>query len=153
MRKQSNKNQNETKESSKPKTKKLVDDDRCFACGSKNKDGLQLKFETCAANRSASTNYSIPGKFSGWADIAHGGIIATLLDEAMAYAAFSTGKVCVTGEMTVRYKKPVPTGTPVHISSEINEQKHRILYASAEITMGNRTLASCKGKLIEMKTV
>ncbi len=153
MRKKSDKKQNKTEDSSEPKAKKLVDDDRCFACGAENKDGLQLKFETCAADRSASTSYSIPGKFSGWADITHGGIIATLLDEAMAYAAFSTGKVCVTGEMTVRYKKPVPTETLLHISGEINEQKHRILYASAEITMGNRTLASCKGKLIEMKTV
>jgi len=58
--------------------------------------------------------------------IIHGGIQGTLLDEAMCMAVYAKrGVGVVTGELTVRYRKPVPSGTPLVVRSHIREDRGR----------------------------
>jgi acyl-coenzyme A thioesterase PaaI-like protein len=45
----------------------------------------------------------VPDAFQGWRGVAHGGVVALLLDEAMAYAAGARGVIGVTGEMKMRF--------------------------------------------------
>lgn len=56
----------------------------------------------------------VPGHYSGPPGAAHGGIVAAYLDEVLAAAAKrATARTAVTGELTVRYLKPVPVETPI----------------------------------------
>ena len=56
----------------------------------------------------------IPGQYNGPPGAAHGGIVAAYLDEVLAAAAaHATRRTAVTGELTVRYVKPVPVETPI----------------------------------------
>jgi acyl-coenzyme A thioesterase PaaI-like protein len=56
----------------------------------------------------------VPTEYAGPPGAAHGGIIAAYLDEICAGAVLhGTGKVAVTGELTVRYVGPVPVEQPV----------------------------------------
>ena len=80
---------------------KLEDDHKCFVCGQENEQGLRLHW---TINGNVMTAQFVPEpKYQGWKGILHGGILATLLDEAMTRLV---GIVCgqaLTAEMIVRY--------------------------------------------------
>jgi acyl-coenzyme A thioesterase PaaI-like protein len=68
--------------------RELIRNDLCFVCGKNNAQGLRLAFAYPEPGR-AETSCSIPEHFSGWQRMTHGGLLATLLDEAMAHACIS----------------------------------------------------------------
>jgi acyl-coenzyme A thioesterase PaaI-like protein len=96
----------------------------CFGCGAENPQGLQLRFfET---DEGVEVDYVSPPHLDGAPGIIHGGIQGTLLDEAMCMAVYAKrGIGVVTGELTVRYRKPVPSGTPLVVRGRILEQRGR----------------------------
>jgi len=56
----------------------------------------------------------VPRRYEGPPGAAHGGIVAAYMDEILGAAAFGfTGKISVTGELTVRYVAPAPVETPL----------------------------------------
>ena len=81
---------------------KLEDDNHCFACGKKNPCGLKLSFNYSGGRL---TSEFTPSKIhQGYKDITHGGIITTILDEAMIQAAIAEGLNPITAEINVRFK-------------------------------------------------
>lgn len=78
----------------------------CFGCGPANQAGLKLTFEEDDEKLYAEWQPSV--HFQGYINVLHGGIIATLLDEAGAWCIYvKAGTSGVTSSMTVRYLKPV----------------------------------------------
>src|SRR6202162_6515957 len=67
-----------------------VDDGHCFACGRKSEIGLHLHFEQ-QPDGSVRSAVTLEQPYQGWRGLAHGGVVATLLDEAMAHAAGGRG--------------------------------------------------------------
>jgi uncharacterized protein (TIGR00369 family) len=110
----------------------VVRDDHCFVCGKKNLLGLKLAFAYPEPGR-AEAACTIPEHFSGWQRLTHGGLLATLLDEAMAHACISREGAAVTVELTVRFLKPVEVGQVVRISGEVREVKGRVLSVRGEV--------------------
>jgi len=135
---------------------KLIDDHFCFVCGSNNPDGLRIRFEYPEKGR-CRTVFTPPRKFQGWHGILHGGIIATLLDEAFAHAAGGAernvaGGGAVTAEMTVHFKKPVKIGEPAFLEGRVVEDKGRVIECQSLIRDADgQELASATGKLIKLK--
>ncbi len=106
---------------------------KCFGCGGDNFGGMKLTFEQDNANRKIVGRFVLGERYQGGGGFAHGGIIATLLDEAM-------GKVCcfrearaVTAELTVEYLKPVSTAQEIIVEGRETEQKGRNLFMAGEI--------------------
>jgi hypothetical protein len=85
---------------------------QCFGCGPGHPTGLHVRcFKTADGVMSP---IIVPGQYSGPPGAAHGGIVAAYLDEVLAAAAHrATARPAVTGELTVRYVKPVPVETPI----------------------------------------
>ena len=105
----------------------------CFACCPSNSRGLQLEFHEDESGKMAAR--WIPNEdFEGFHGIAHGGIVSTVLDEAMAKAVAATGADALTAEMRVRYRKEVPTGVPVLVRGWIEGRKRRIFRTEASLT-------------------
>lgn len=78
----------------------ITDDNHCFVCGELNMSGLRMRPRIEAATQSASLRLAIPCAFKGWQGMAHGGILATLLDETCAYAAKSlVAQIEISGEL------------------------------------------------------
>lgn len=103
----------------------LQDDRRCFACGPDNERGLRMRFEYGEGTARCEI---VPGDaFAGWRDIMHGGIVAALLDEAMAHATLSTGVRAVTARLEVRFRKAVPTDAPLIVEGRVTARKGRML--------------------------
>ena len=88
----------------------VTDNRCCFICGADNPIGLKTRPTRDETAGRAWLSVVIPEPFQGWAGVAHGGIIAALLDEVCAYAVMGVSKQVVTAELTVRYLKPVPLG-------------------------------------------
>lgn len=105
--------------------------DMCFACGKKNECGLKLDFDV--EEGKVVSHFSLDERFQGWKGIAHGGIVATILDEAMAWAVMSLGIQAVTIELNVKYKRPTPLEKRLKVVGEVNEEPRKILKAHAEI--------------------
>ena len=133
----------------------LKDDHFCFACGNRNPDGLRLQIEYPEPGR-CRIEFIPPRKFQGWQDILHGGIIATLLDEAFAHAFGGAnrgaGEAAVTAEMTVRFKKPARIGRKVIVEGLVVEEKGRVIECESVMRdEAGQDLASASGKLIKIK--
>jgi len=107
-------------------------DNRCFVCGQDNPHGLRLTFAYPEPGR-AETGLVIPERFSGWERLTHGGLLATLLDEAMAHACLNREGNAVTAEITVRFLKPVEVGQSVRISGRVQTVKGRVVHTEGEI--------------------
>jgi uncharacterized protein (TIGR00369 family) len=85
---------------------------RCFGCGPAHPSGLRVRiFKTTDGVVSPVV---VPRVYEGPPGAAHGGIVAAYLDEILGgTVVHATGKMAVTGELTVRYVRPVPSETPL----------------------------------------
>jgi acyl-coenzyme A thioesterase PaaI-like protein len=106
----------------------LSDDRQCFACGPDSANGLRMTFEY--GDGSARSRVQPRREFGGWSNIMHGGIVATLLDEAMAHAAIAAGVRAVTARIEVRFRKPVPTNQPLVVEGKVERRRGRVLEIS-----------------------
>lgn len=88
----------------------------CFGCGLDNPSGLRLKFFT-AEDGSIVCHPRLARRFAGPPGHAHGGIIATLLDEAMSKANRARGVVAMTRQLSVEYLRPVPLGARLTLTA------------------------------------
>jgi uncharacterized protein (TIGR00369 family) len=123
---------------------------RCFGCGSANSDGLRLEFfhspEGCVV-----ASPTVGSRFDGHPGYLHGGIIATLLDEAMSKSVRALGKSAMTRKMEVDYQHPVPSGAPLRITGRVTRSEGRKHWAEAIITNADgHTLAKSSGIFIEI---
>jgi uncharacterized protein (TIGR00369 family) len=131
---------------------KFRDDRACFVCGEKNPAGLKLRLRTDAERGVSAAEVIFTDHFQGWAGIVHGGLLATVLDEAMIYAAGAKGLMCVTGEITVRYVQPASTGVAYALEGRFLEDKGRIVLAeSALLDKDGQEVAKATGKLFKIK--
>jgi uncharacterized protein (TIGR00369 family) len=91
-----------------PKSKALQN--HCFACGKNNPHGMRLKFYFDEEARLAFCKFKLARRYQGPPGHAHGGIIATILDEAMGKVNKLRSVIALTKSMNVQYLKPVPLG-------------------------------------------
>ena len=70
----------------------------CFACGADNPRGLQLKFRV-DPDGTATATFVLGSEWEGSRGIVHGGIVTTLLDEAMTKAVAASGCKSITAEL------------------------------------------------------
>lgn len=125
----------------------LQDDNYCFACGESNPSGLHLKFSIETGKASAEF---VPQKVhQGYKDIIHGGIISTILDEAMVKASLMQGIPAVTVEITVRFKNVLFTGEKVIVEALIEKKNRKIIEASSVLKKpGGMIIAEGRAKLL-----
>ena len=84
----------------------------CFGCGPAHPSGLRVR--CFATDDGVASPILVPRVYEGPPGAVHGGIVAAYLDEVLGGAAArAAGKPAVTGELTVRYVKPVPSETPL----------------------------------------
>ncbi len=122
-------------------------DERCFACGKENEWGIKLSFRKEGEEVIASF---IPHpNYQGYSGILHGGIISTVLDEAMFYAVYFSGEKAATAELTVRFKRPVPVSGEYLVYGKLEEKKGRLLIASARLVdKEGKVYAEARGKFL-----
>jgi uncharacterized protein (TIGR00369 family) len=103
----------------------------CFACGALNRHGLRLLLHV--EPRRSWAELALDERFEGWAGMAHGGIVCTILDEVMAWALVGEDNWGVTARLSVDFKRPVPIGVRIRAAGEIVSSRRRIVETTATI--------------------
>lgn len=128
--------------------KEVVKYTHCFVCGDKNQHGLKAKF--FFDGEKAFTELTADESFEGYRGIYHGGVIASLLDEVMIKALLAQDMYVVTAEMTVKYLKPVLTGTRLTFTGKLIKQKGKLYFTEGSVADCEGTIyASATGKYIK----
>jgi uncharacterized protein (TIGR00369 family) len=109
----------------------LLTPHNCFACGQLNVHGLQLDLH--AQGGECWAELTLSERFEGWDGIAHGGILATILDEVMAWAIIDQDSWGVTARMTIDYKKPVSVGSHIRGEGWLVRARRRLVEAAGRI--------------------
>jgi len=105
----------------------------CFACGANNPDGMRLRFVYDDERDYFVCRFRLGKRYTGPPGHCHGGIIATILDEAMGKVNKLRHVIALTSEITVRYLKPVPLKQPLLVESREVRVKGRKHINMAEI--------------------
>lgn len=124
----------------------FIDNDYCFACGAKNPIGLHLRFEQVEEKFVAKK--ILAREFQGYSNVAHGGIVTTLLDEAMGnYVQKVYHQMALTGRIEVRYHYPTPVEQELTISAWQEAQRRNIVTMRAAVqTADGVVTAEAKAK-------
>jgi acyl-coenzyme A thioesterase PaaI-like protein len=94
----------------------------CFACGTENPIGLNLQFYV--SGKYVCSDVALRKNYEGWENMAHGGIVSTLLDEVMSWAVIYFKRIFfVTRSMRIKYLKPVPLETSLTVKAHILDEK------------------------------
>ncbi len=119
---------------------KFETEGNCFVCGLKNPNGLKLNFEIDREKQTLKTTFVASPTFQGWDGIVHGGIISTLLDEAMAKLVHELGFESVTASLEIRFKKPAPILEPLRVYGTLTEVGKRLIRAKAHVAKDDGTV-------------
>jgi uncharacterized protein (TIGR00369 family) len=121
----------------------------CFVCGQDNPQGMRLKFILDEERQAFVCHFRLPNRYTGPPGHCHGGIIASILDDAMGKVNKLHNVIALTREMTVEYLKPVPLHKPLRVEGRELEKHGRTHINAAEILNDkNEVLARSRGIFI-----
>jgi acyl-coenzyme A thioesterase PaaI-like protein len=117
---------------------------RCFACGQANPDGLHLQFEPTGNH--VVCRVKINKSYQGYSGVAHGGIIATLIDSAMVHCArIQLNQDPVTCRLDIRYREVVPIDSSLTVIASLMSRRGKHCWAEAKILNDERVLVTAQG--------
>lgn len=122
----------EMSDSSETKSR-TIEPHNCFACSPDNARGLRLVFEQ-SEDGAMVAGWIPEADLEGYRGIVHGGLVSTVLDEAMAKVAAASGSEALTAELRVRFLQQVRSCNPVQVRGWIESRNRRILKTEASLT-------------------
>ncbi len=124
----------------------LPNSDWCFVCGEDNHAGLQTQFYV--QDGLVKARVSPQAHHCGYKGVLHGGVVASILDECMGWAAArKIERFCVTGELTIRYRRNVPDDRDLICVTDVERANKRLVLTFGELIDDEGTkYAEAKGK-------
>jgi acyl-coenzyme A thioesterase PaaI-like protein len=104
----------------------------CYVCGSENPAGLHIPF-TRAPGGGSRAEYTARQEHVGWPEIIHGGLLFTLMDEAVAWALIHAGLRGVTAKAEARFRVPARVGMHLVVNARVSHASHRAVRVHADI--------------------
>ena len=122
----------------------------CLACGHDNPHGIHLHLNVDEPTGLVTADFTPAPHHMGFEGIVHGGLLSTVLDEAMVWAATWTGKrFCVCGELNVRFRRSVLVGLPVRVEARATSMRSRLIEVEGFLRDGaGQVLAESTGKYV-----
>ena len=128
---------------------RLSHHDLCFGCGQANLFGLQLELER-REDGGVAGRFFVKQDHQGPPGFAHGGVIATALDEAMSLLLHGSGTFAVTGRLEVELSAPAVVGTFVEVEADVVETEGREVVLAASATGEDGPIATARGTFVEV---
>ena len=105
----------------------------CFVCGEENIAGLQTRFYV--EDGLVKATLKPQEHHCGYPNVVHGGVVAAILDEAMAWAATCAIKrMCVTADLQVRYVNRAPADRETTVTTEVVRAEGRVARVKSTLT-------------------
>ena len=124
----------------------------CVVCSPANGRSLCLEF-TASNDGGAQACFNCAKAFEGYADMLHGGVIASLLDGAMTNCMFARGIPAMTAELTVRFRHPVVVNHVARVRAWIERSSPPLHLLKAEVLQDRQLKATASGKFMECADV
>ncbi|SVC00231.1 uncharacterized protein METZ01_LOCUS253085 [marine metagenome] len=124
------------------------DANNCFVCGPDNPIGLHLTFRM---DGTICRSEFIPDqRHVGFDGMTHGGILYSVLDDAMANWLFLQGARGYTARCEVRYLEPLDIGVEVHLEGRLERRKARLAKLVARAVRANdgKTVAQAQASFM-----
>ncbi|MFE3826380.1 PaaI family thioesterase [Streptomyces sp. NPDC059092] len=109
--------------------------DQCFGCGEGQPHGLQLRARAGEGVR-VTAEFTVRTAHQGAPGLAHGGVLATALDETLGSLSWLLRTIAVTGRLQTEYARPVPVGASLHLEAEVTAVHGRKIYSTATGRLG-----------------
>jgi acyl-coenzyme A thioesterase PaaI-like protein len=122
----------------------------CFACGVRNNEGLGLRF-TEEPDGTVVGSFACDGKYQGYPDRLHGGVVAMLADAAMTHCLFLRRISAVTGKLRLRFPCPVEVGLDATVRATLVKNSPPLFELKAEIWQAGTVRATAEGLFVEQK--
>ncbi|MBN2002752.1 MAG: PaaI family thioesterase [Anaerolineae bacterium] len=117
----------------------------CFICGRENPVGLHLQFYEDVENQRLITPITLSDQYQSYPGIAHGGILATILDEVSG-RSLNIGRddeqFWVTAKLEMRYRRPTPTETPLTAVGWVVKRRETAAEVAGEIRLPDGTVTA-----------
>jgi len=121
---------------------------RCLLCGEQNPASLKLRF-VAGSGGTVSAKFKSHAGLQGYNDVLHGGVIAALMDSAMTHCLFHHGVQGLTGDLHVRYLRPVSCGATVEIRAAIVSSRPPLYVLKAELLLQEAVMARAEAKFMQ----
>lgn len=109
--------------------------DQCFGCGGGQPHGLHIEARA-GEGVSVTAAFTVRPVHQGAPGLAHGGVLATALDETLGALSWLLRTIAVTGRLETDYVRPVPVGTTLHLEAEVTAVAGRKVYSTATGRIG-----------------
>lgn len=122
----------------------------CLVCGRNNPHGLKLYLHVDEQTGHVRVDFIPRQEHVGFEGMIHGGVLATVLDEAMVWAATWRGRrFCVCGELTVRFRQSVHVGQSLIVMAQVDYSRPKLIETTGKILdTSNSLIATANGKYI-----
>ncbi len=126
-------------------SKSLPWSDTCFVCGEANPCGIHGRFQE--VDGEVHLRIVIDPCHDGYPGVVHGGVVSAMLDETIGWAcSVAVHRLCMTRELTVQFRRSVPSGRPLLVRGWMTGGKGRLLLAAGQIEdEDGAVLARAKG--------
>ncbi|CAN5516580.1 hypothetical protein BH09PLA1_BH09PLA1_12990 [soil metagenome] len=122
----------------------------CLVCGRNNPHGLHLDLFVMPSNGLVVAEFIAGPSHVGFEGLVHGGILSTVMDEAMTWAAtWNIKRFCLCGELSVRFRQSVIVGQKVRVEALVDFSRHKLVEPSAKLfDEFHKLLATATGKYV-----
>lgn len=103
---------------------------RCLGCGPENPHGHHL--QVWREGDVVRAEHVFDERHVGAPGIAHGGAVATVLDDLFGFLLYGVGEPAVTRHLEVGYRAPVLLGTPYLLEAGLQRREGRKLFVRAQ---------------------
>lgn len=110
----------------------------CFVCGQDNPTGLRIPFQR-QENGEITAAWTPGQAWEGFRGIVHGGVVSTVLDEAMSKAVAASGAEALTAELRIRFRQPVESGACFTIRGWVVHRNKRLIETEATLVASDGT--------------
>jgi acyl-coenzyme A thioesterase PaaI-like protein len=110
----------------------------CLGCGPDNDSGFHLQVRRDGDELVA--EHTFADRHSGAPGIAHGGAVATVVDDVLGFLLYVARMAGVTRHLEVDYLKPVLTGVPYVVRARVDSRDGRKLWVSCACTAPDGTV-------------
>jgi len=82
----------------------------------------------------------------------HGGILATILDEAMSWAITHSGDLGVTARMNIAFRRPAHLGEMLLVEARVTNRRGRVIDASSQLlsSLDRSLVAGAEGRFMRV---
>lgn len=121
----------------------------CFGCGPRNQAGLHLRCHLTEAG--VGGRFALTRAHEGGPGLAHGGVVAAVLDDLFGFLLYRTGSPMVTARLEIDYRRPIALDVEYVAAARVDSQEGRKVWCEGSLCdEGGVVVAQARGLFLQV---